>query len=49
VSQERRVFLPFLFGENQLEEIFILLGPGEEPDMMLEAKAAPKDGDIRRA
>lgn len=48
-NEEHRVFLPCLFGEKHLEEIFMFLGPRQEPYMMLEAMAAPKDGEIRRA
>lgn len=48
-SQKHRVFLPFPFGDNHREEIFMFWGPRQEPDMMLEAKAAPKDGGMRRA
>ena len=50
VSQEHRVVCPpFLFGEYHQEEILLFLGPRQEPDMMPEAKAVPKDLETRRS
>lgn len=45
LSWEHRDFLPLLFGGSHQQEICVLLGPRQEPDMKLEAKAAPKGED----